>query len=73
MYHASVFRVAISTNVEGVQVAKTSMSATDKFRRNMFVELRRALEVKMTMMTIRFPNKPTAKTIEHKKRLVKAM
>ena len=54
-------------------MAKTSMSATDKFRRNMFVELRRALEVKMTMMTIRFPNKPTAKTIEHKKRLVKAM
>ena len=72
MYHVD-FLVTISTNVDGVHVAKTSISATDKFKRNILVELRKTFDVKITIMTIRLPKRPTAKTTEHKKRLVKAM
>ena len=72
MYHAD-FRVTISIMVVGVQVAKTSISAIDKFKRNMLVELCITFDVMITMMTMRLPRRPTAKITEHKKRLVKAM
>ena len=51
----ALFRVAISTNDEGVQVSNTNKSATDKFNKNKLVELLNTLEVRMTIMTRRFP------------------
>ena len=52
--HASLL-VAISTNDDGVQVNKTKRSATDKFKRNKFVELLKTFEVNMTTITNKFP------------------
>ena len=71
MIHASLL-VTISTREEGVQAAKTSRSATDRFKRKRFVELLRTFEVKMTIMTRALPNKPTAKMTEQRTRLVHA-
>ena len=54
-------------------MAKTKISATDKFNRKRLVELRNTDEVKITMITKRLPRIPTKSIMEHKIKLVQAM
>ena len=77
MIHASCL-VAISTNVEGVQVTKTSKSAIERFSKNKFVDLPSfvppvSLLVRITMITSKFPSKPTANMIVRKTKLIVAV
>ena len=66
-------RVTISIKEEEVQNANTKRSAIDKFSKNMVVEVRNTEDVKMTIMTKRFPRIPTNKMIEQRTKLVQAM
>ena len=66
-------RVTISIKEDEVQNANTKRSAIDKFSRNMVVEVRKTEDVKMTIMTKRFPRIPTNKIIEQRTKLVQAM
>ena len=70
--------VAISTKAEGVHVTKTNKSAIERFSKNKFVERPSlappvSLHVKITIITNKFPNRPTAKIIVKKTRLVIAV
>ena len=66
-------RVTISTKEDEVQIANTKRSAMDKFKRNKLVELRKTFDVKMTIMTKRFPKIPTKRIMEQRTKLVQAM
>ena len=66
-------RVTISTKEDEVQIANTKRSAMDKFKRNKLVELRKTFDVKMTIMTKRFPRIPTKRIMEQRTKLVQAM
>ena len=66
-------RVTISIKEDEVQNANTKRSAIDKFSRNMVVDVRKTEDVKMTIMTKRFPRIPTNKIIEQRTKLVQAM
>ena len=54
-------------------MANTNRSAMDKFSRNMVVEVRKTEDVKMTIITKRFPRIPTNKMMEQRIKLVHAM